>query len=132
MFRIIQVNRSESLSTEFVLLQNQGNMRQSLRGLTVMSECAIATGDLRLAHVFTEDVLVPPGAFVLLHTGAGEHSATRCRDGIIYRIFMNRNDRVWSLCPGAIHVLAPQHTFVERRQPLSTNLRAVEELALAV
>lgn len=132
MFRIIQVNRSETVNSEFVLLQNQGNMRLPLRGVTVMSDCAIETRDLGLAHVFSEDALIPPGAFILLHTGTGEHTATRCRDGIIYRTFMNRDDRVWSLCPGSIHVLAPQHTFVERRQPLSTNLRAVEEMALAI
>lgn len=130
MFRIVQVNRSESTGTEFVLLQNQGNMRQSLRGLTLMSDCAIATGDLGLAHVFTENEQVPPGAFVLLHTGEGTPSITRCRDGIIYRAYMNRPDCVWSPCPGAIHVMAPHHTFQDRRVSRS-NFQAVEELAYA-
>lgn len=130
MFRIVQVNRSESTCSEFVLLQNQGNMRQMLRGLTLMSDCAIETGDLGLAHVFTESEQVPPGAFVLLHTGCGTASITRCKDGIIYRAYMNRPDCVWSPCPGAIHVMAPHHTYVDRRQTRS-NFQAVEDLAFA-
>jgi len=131
LFRIVQVNRSESIDSEFVLLQNQGNMRLPLRGLTVMSDRAIEDRDFSLSHVFSDDALVPPGAFVLLHTGEGESRVTRCKDGLIYRSYMNRSEVLWWTCLGPIHVLAPHHTYVERVQPLRVNHRAVEGLALA-
>lgn len=117
MVRIVQVNRSDSVRSEFILLQNQGGLRVTTRGLAVVSDRAICEGDMTFAHVFGDDTLVPPGAFVLLHTGQGEASVTRCKDGVVFHAYMNRDEPVWDRATGALHVLAPQHTYVERTQP---------------
>lgn len=116
MIRIVGVQRNPVPEQEFLLLQNQGGLRVKLRGHVVMSDCAIEGNSLAShSHVFADDALIPAGMYVLLSTGFGESRWARTKDGqMIYYAYMGRSGPVWDECPGAIHLLAPQHTFVER------------------
>ena len=116
MIRIVGVQRSESPDSEFVLLQNQSGRRLPLKGHGVVSETALATGDLSVAaHLLNEDELIPTGFYVMLVTGQGDNRWTRTKDGAhIYMSFMNRPRSVWYNYPGPLHVLCTQHTYVER------------------
>lgn len=67
------------------------------------------------SHVFTDDVLVPPGMYVLLATTTGESRWSKTKDGaMIYYSFMNRDRAVWEANPGPVHLMALQHTYVDR------------------
>jgi hypothetical protein len=81
-----------------------------------MSQSAVDGADLgAAAHAFSDDTLIPPGMYVLLLTGAGESRWTKTKDQqMVYYAYMGRNQPVWDRCAGPIHVLATQHTFVER------------------
>lgn len=116
MIRIVGIQRSEETSNEFILLQNQGSRRLTLRGHAVISEGALSTGDLSVgAHCFTEDEQLNSGMYVMLITGNGENRWGRTKDGAtIYLCYMNRPRPIWLNFPGAVHVLAPQHTYTER------------------
>lgn len=116
MIRIVGVQRSANPEQEFLLLQNQGGLRVKLRGHVVMSECAMTDGNLgQYGHVFCDDTLVPAGMYVLLSTGHGEPRWAKTRDGqMIYYCYMGRSAPLWDTCQGGVHILAPQHTFVER------------------
>lgn len=116
MIRIVGVQRSQSPEREFVLLQNQGSLRISLRGHVIMSESALDNSDLaNAAHALTDDVLIPPGTYVLLATGVGQPRWVRTKDGImVYYAYMNRTESVWNGCVGPLHVLGTQHTYAER------------------
>jgi hypothetical protein len=120
LIRIIGIQRSDSPEREFVLLQNQGNLRLALRGHVLLSESALDGQDLtRAAHVFSDDVLVPAGMYVLLVTGRGEPKWGRTKDGaLIYHAYMNRDFPVWDLSEPPIHVLNKQHSFAEPREPV--------------
>ena len=116
MIRIVGLQRNESTTQEFVLLQNQGSLRLSLRGHLVVSDAAIERSDLTFAaHAFSDDVLIPPGMYVLLVTGRGAPRWARTREGaLVYYAYMNRDDSVWERVGGPVHVLSPHHTFAER------------------
>lgn len=116
LIRIVGIQRSETPSSEFVLLQNQGSRRVSLRGHAVLSDAALSTGDLSVgAHCFTEDEQIGSGMYVMLVTGCGENRWGRTRDGAtIYVSHMNRTKPIWQNFPGPLHVLAPQHTYSDR------------------
>ena len=116
MIRIVGLQRNESTTQEFVLLQNQGSLRLSLRGHLVVSEAAIEDANLSVsAHAFSDDVLVPPGMYILLFTGCGTPRWTRSKDGaLVYYAFMNRDTAVWDRSTGPLHVLCTQHTYSER------------------
>ncbi len=120
MIRIVGLQRNESASQEFVLLQNQGSLRLNLRGHLVVSDAAIENSDLSFAaHAFNDDVQVPPGMYVLLSTGRGTPRWTRTREGsLVYYAFMNRDACVWDRIVGPVHVLHPHHTFTERAPAL--------------
>jgi hypothetical protein len=119
LIRIIGIQRNEAPEREFVLLQNQGNLRISLRGHLLLSECALDGRDLsRAAHVFADEAMVPAGMYVLLVTGRGEPKWTKSKDGaLIYHAFMDRDFPVWDRCEAPIHVLNRQHSFAEPRVP---------------
>ncbi len=116
MIRIVGVQRSAYPEKEFILLQNQGSLRLNVRGHIVASECAIQSTDLNSgAHAFAEEALVPPGMFVLLHTGTGTPRWAKTKEGaMVYYTYMNRAHSVWENTPGPIHVLHTQHTYAER------------------
>lgn len=116
MLRIVGVQRSESLSQEFVLLQNQGHMRIKLRGHILMSEDAIEGADLsNAAHVLKDDEYIPPGLFVLLSTGTGLPHWGKTKDGTyVYHTYMGLSRPFWNTHTGAIHILCPHHSYCER------------------
>lgn len=120
MIRIVGVQRSESSQHEFILLQNQGSLRLNLRGHVIMSDCALERSDLESAvHLFRNDVLVPPGNYVILYTGKGEPRWAKTKDQqLVYYTFMGRERPVWDACPGPMHILSPHHTYSERREAL--------------
>ncbi len=117
MIRIVGIQKNEQPSGEFLLLQNQGGLRANLRGIVVLSDLAVEAGSFACgSHVFSEDVAVPPGAFVLLQTGEGESRWAKTKDGaMVYYSYMGRREIVWSRMCGPIHVLAAQHTYTERK-----------------
>lgn len=114
--RIVGLQRNESVAQEFVLLQNQGSLRLNLRGHIVVSENAITESDLtQAAHAFSDDVLIPPGMYVLLITGNGQSRWARTKDGaLVYYAFMNRDSSVWNRYSCPVHLLCTQHTYSER------------------
>ncbi len=120
MVRIVGIQRSPDPYCEFVLLQNQGSLRLSLRGHALLREDALESKDVDgLLHIFTDEVIIPPGVYILLHTGRGVPRWSRSRDGaLVYVAFMERADSVWWGYHGPVHVLAPQHTYTERREAL--------------
>jgi hypothetical protein len=118
LIRIVGIQRSEQSSGEFLLLQNQGGLRVNLRGTVVLADLAIETSSFACgAHVFSDDVNVPPGAFVLLQTGDGEARWTKTKEGaMVYYTYMGRREPVWNRVTGPLHVLCAQHTYTERKE----------------
>ena len=117
MIRIVGVQRHDEVAREFVLLQNQGSMRINLKGHVVAAQSALdGDGKLEGVHIFTDDVDVQPGMYVLLRscTGVGHWNHTHDRYSTYYG-YMQRRLCVWLRHPGAVHVMAPQHKWIERK-----------------
>jgi hypothetical protein len=114
--RIVGLQRSAHPDGEFVLLQNQGLIRECPRGHVVLSDGAIQAGELDCgAYVFQSLEPIPTGAYILLRTGHGEDRWIRSKDGApVYVVFARRNAPLWPECYGGLHVLHTQHSFVER------------------
>lgn len=95
-------------------------MRSVLRGVTVIAEERIDCADLPSGlFVFSDSEAIPPGLYVMLTTGCGRPHWTRTRDGChVFRTFMNRAAPLWNRLSGPIHVLVPQHSYVERGELL--------------
>ncbi|MBL8065146.1 MAG: hypothetical protein JNM34_04720 [Chthonomonadaceae bacterium] len=114
MIRIVGIQRSDLIGQEFVLLQNQGGMRVTLRGHAVISDESI-DGDVPVMHVFTDDVSVMPGQFVLLRTCPGAaHWSSTAEGQRVYYTYVGRLAPLWSATKGAIQLLAPQHSYCDR------------------
>ena len=120
MLRIVGVQKNAFAEQEFVLLQNQGSMRISLRGHVVLSECAVDSGDLGMtAHAFKDDVNVLPGMYVILFSGSGTSRWAKTKDGaMVYYSYMGKDASVWNRSAGPLHVLNRVHTYAERREAL--------------
>ncbi|MBL8088214.1 MAG: hypothetical protein JNM85_09125 [Chthonomonas sp.] len=118
MIRIVGVQRSDQVEGEFVLLQNQGAMRQHLRGHLVLSE--LAYEGQAGSHLFNDDVHIGPSQFVMLKSGAGRSGWRQSRDGqLMYIAFAGQCQRIWGPECRAVHVLHVQHSYCERqREPL--------------
>lgn len=115
MIRIVGVNRSDRPEKEFVLIQNQGPRRLTLRGHGLVAESAIESGSFDAAAFPLDEVVVPPGNFVLVISGRGTNRWGQTRDGArVYYCHMNRAHPIWNDVQGPIHVVSAQHTFVER------------------
>lgn len=116
MIRIVGVQRTENGEREFVLLQNQGALRATLKGHVLLSDGALRNSDSRLGtHIFNDDVLVPAGMYVILFSGAGTPRWGKTRDGAhVYHAYMARSEAVWSHCDLPLHLLHVQHTYNER------------------
>lgn len=116
MLRVVGIQKSDHPQREFVLLQNQGSMRVGLKGHVLISDQALQSGDLwNAAYAFRDEVMLPPGQFVLLLSGVGENHWGKTKDGLpVYFAFMNRSHIVWSEESGPIHVLSVHHTYHER------------------
>jgi len=118
--RIVGVQKNAFAEQEFVLLQNQGSLRVTLRGHVVLSECAVDSGDLGItAHAFKDEVHIPPGMYVILFSGQGDPRWAKTKDGaMVYYTYMGREASVWHHRPGPFHVLNRVHTYSERREAL--------------
>ncbi len=116
MVRIVGVQRNASPQGEFILLQNQGNLKVLLKGHILASEAAISSSDLsRGLFAFPDEVYIPPGAFVLLYSGVGEPRWAKTRDNqLLFTTFMNSDSVIWGAREGTFHLMNTQHTFVER------------------
>lgn len=116
MLRVVGLQKDESADKEFVLLQNQGHMRLTLRGHLLLSEAALQGSALsETGFAFSEDESIAPGLFVMLSTGVGTPIWAKTRDGaFVYHTYMGRNESFWNQCPGPLHVMHPHHTYVDR------------------
>lgn len=116
MIRIVGIQKDDNIGREFVLLQNHGSMRVNLRGHAIVSEAALVDGTQSPAvHLFSDDVSIMPGQFVLLRTCPGSsHWSTTNEGQRVYYTHMGRLGPVWCRSEGPVHVLAPQHSFCER------------------
>jgi hypothetical protein len=119
MLRIVGRQRAESADQEFLLMQNQGAMRVTLRGHAVISESSLLHGDIGLAsHAFSDEIQVPAGQYVILFSGTGISRWARTKDGhMIYHVYIGRKSPVWSTATLPIHLLTPQHSYTERPEP---------------
>jgi hypothetical protein len=117
MIRIVAIERNADPNAEFVLLQNQGVMRQNLRGHALFSDAALCGGISSEAwHIFSEEVQIPPGAYILVHSGAGQDRWARTKDGsIVYYCYLSRSMPVWHGLNGTTHLLNTQHQFCETK-----------------
>jgi hypothetical protein len=120
LIRIVGVQRNANPNEEFVLLQNQGALRVNLRGHLLVSDSVFMGASIEGAsHAFGDDVLIPAGAYVLLHSGAGEPRWARTKDfAYVYHVYAGVPKALWDRDAGPVHVLALQHTYVERREAL--------------
>jgi hypothetical protein len=126
LLRIVGLQRDPIPEREFVLLQNQGSMRVTLRGHAILSEMAISSNRLSPgAFAFSVEESIPSGMYVLLRTGFGEPKWGKTKEGqLVYHAFMNRAEVAWPQESGALHVLKTQHTFSERpSDPVSIGSR---------
>lgn len=119
MLRIVGLQRASQPEQEFILLQNQGSMRVTLRGHALLGESAFVHGDLTgCSYAFSEDIQVPPGQYVILFTGTGISRWAKTKDNhMVYHVYMGRSVSTWSATSLPIHLLAPQHTYAERAEP---------------
>lgn len=120
MIRIVGVQRNAFAEQEFVLLQNQGSNQISLRGHLVLSDCAWESGEMRdQAHVFRDDVEIPPDMYVILFSGHGSPRWAHTKDGTrVYYAYMGRDSSVWTRAEGPLHVLQRTHSFSQSREAL--------------
>jgi hypothetical protein len=95
-------------------------MKVNLRGHMVLSESALEAAHLcEVAHLFTDDVQVAPGLYVLLFSGSGTPRWCRSKDGTtVFHAYMGCEAPIWSRCSLPLHVLNTQHTYAERSEPL--------------
>lgn len=117
MLRIVGVHKDELAQNEFVLLQNQGHMRVTLKGHVIMSDSMVQGSNEPLWHVFSDEEAVPAGLYVLLSSGSGQPHWARTKDGAhVYHTYMNRTDSVWNHAQLPLHVLAQQHSYSVRSE----------------
>lgn len=120
MLRIVGLQRSEIADREFLLLQNQGSMRISLKGHAIVSESAMLTGDLSMgSYALTDEVFIAPGLYIVLSTGAGVPRWARTKDGTnLYHAYMFRERPLWSNLELPLYVMSAQHVYSERPEPI--------------
>jgi len=117
MIRIVGVQRSDIPGQEFLLLQNQGNMRAPMRGITVVAESYITGSQPEAFHMFRDEEYLLPGQYIALATGSGTPRwAVQDKGVVVYLAFMNRCQPLWNNVAGPFHVLNPHHTYTERRE----------------
>lgn len=116
MLRIVGIQKSADPGGEFVLLQNQGSLRVALRGHVLLGESRLSCGHGPL-HLFADDVTIPAGKYVLLQTGGGEARWAQTRDGaLVFHTFIGQAEPLWTEEVGALHLLAPSHTYSDRKE----------------
>lgn len=122
MIRIVAIQRSNEVAEEFILLQNHGSMMVNLKGHALLAESNEgAEATLTAAHVFTDDIDVPAGQYVLLRTCPCQSGWQQADSHIVYLSSMMRFEPYWKEGYGTIHLLRPQHAFCDKR-PMTTRV----------
>ena len=116
MIRIVGVQPNENIGHEFVLLQNQGNMRANLMGHALVAESNLHDPPgLQTVFVINEDIFVPPGHHVAVRTCAGKSGWCHKHDGYhVYHFFLNRSSQLWEE-NATVHLLSPTHRFATKK-----------------
>ncbi|MES1228381.1 MAG: hypothetical protein ABUL72_06890 [Armatimonadota bacterium] len=118
MVRIVGVQRSDEVGQEFVLLQNQGSMRVSMKGYALVTEAAFS-GEEAPMCLLTEEVDLHPGMYMLVRSCIGPARWTKCGEGApVYYAYLGRTKPLWGASHSPVHLLAPQHTYVERAEAM--------------
>ena len=120
MIRIVGIQRNSDPSKEFVLVQNQGGLRVNLKSHILLGEPAIESDENRdFLYLFRDDMWIGAGNYVLLFTGQGEAKWARTKDmQLVYYTYMNREESLWERSNAAVHILAPQHSYTDKREAL--------------
>jgi len=86
----------------------------------VVSESAFEGAHLcDVSHIFTDDVFIAPGGYVVLYTGQGSAGFRRSKDGTnLYHTYIGSEEPIWSRCSLPVHILNKQHSYIERGEPL--------------
>lgn len=99
MFRVIGVETGEHPRKEFVVIRNQSLRYENLRGWAITDESFFGDNPLTLAqrlYVFREEMMVEPGAYVALCTGAGENHWARAADGrSVFVVCWGKDRCIW-------------------------------------
>ena len=115
MLRIVGIQRSERVSEEFILLQNQCSMRLKLKGHVLMTENRVVAEDEGFVHIFDQHELIHSGAFVLLRSGYGDSRWGRTKEGsLVYTVFLGKREFHWEKTNEKLHIANVQHTYEER------------------
>ncbi|MFN8138434.1 MAG: hypothetical protein U0R49_01405 [Fimbriimonadales bacterium] len=113
MMRIVGVQPHGDPQQEFVLLQNQGILKDNLRGHILLDEDAMQEDgalDCRRVYAFSQDIIIPASAYVMLVSGEGESGWGRSRDGsLVYTQYWNRRGPVWFPAFGKLKLLGVVH-----------------------
>lgn len=116
MIRIVGVQPSENIGQEFILLQNQGNMRINLKGYALVAESTLLDPPgLQTVFVVNEDITIPPGHHAAIRTNSGQSGWCHKHDGYhIYHFFLNRSSQLWEE-GSTVHLLTPTHKFATKK-----------------
>lgn len=113
--RIVGIQCHRDPQSEFVLLQNQGALKTDVVGSILLDEDAIlGNGQLDCSRIyaFTESLIVPASAYVMLISGIGEPGWARSRDkSLVFHQYWQRRDSVWSPEPRRLRLLGVAHTL---------------------
>lgn len=119
MLRIVGVHRSEDPQREFVLLQNQGVLKASLKGHVLADDQSLAALDPSRMFSFGEEESIPAYCYAILITGQGINGWRRSADGShVYHVYWNRAQPVWNMDEAPLHLLGVQHTNRPRAEGL--------------
>lgn len=122
MLRILAVQRSDDAQREYVLLQNHGSLKVSLRGHLLTNDRGLDDANAQNMYVFSEDAQIPAMAYVLLVTGTGKNGWYQDSDARpVYCVYWNKKQPVWSREEDAIHLLHVIHSNRPRPQGLVVN-----------
>ena len=114
MVRIVGVQRSSEVGQEFVLLQNQGSMRVSMKGFALVADGALSGEDAPVC-VLTDEIDLHPGMYMLVRSCIGPARWTKIGEGApVYYSYLGRTNTLWGPSHNPVHLLAPDHTYVER------------------
>lgn len=119
MLRILAVQRSDDPQREYVLLQNHGSLRVSLKGHVITDESGLERCEKERMFVFADDAQIPAMAYVLLVSGSGKNGWYQDNDARpVYCAYWNRPAAVWEDASEPIHLLHVIHTNRPRTEGL--------------
>ncbi len=129
MMRIVGIQPHSDPQQEFVLLQNQSILKDNLKGYLLLDEDAILDQgalDCRRVYAFSDEIMIPASAFVMLISGSGTSEWGRSRDGsLVYYQYWNRRSSVWFPAVGKLKLLGVVHA----KQPKGSDALFVGQTA---